>query len=72
MTGRIYLLSEKSGLVAMEEAAYDSEKLLQEMLANHADLLAGEQINSDEPSWTAPLRGPGVGVTPCGETAYPP
>eukprot|EP00913_Durusdinium_trenchii_P019521 g18351.t1 len=33
----------------MEESPYDSEKLLQEMLAKHPDLLAGEQINSDEP-----------------------
>lgn len=49
MAGRIYLLNDKSDLMAMEEAPYDSEKLLQEMLARHPDLLAGEQINSDEP-----------------------
>lgn len=49
MTGRIYLLNDNSDLMAMEEAPYDSEKLLQEMLAKHPDLLAGEQINSDEP-----------------------
>jgi len=49
MTGRIYLLNGNSELMAMEEAPYDSEKLLQEMLARHPDLLAGEQINSDEP-----------------------
>ena len=33
----------------MEEAEYDSESLLQELLAKHPDLLAGEQIDSDEP-----------------------
>lgn len=49
MTGRIYLLKDNSDLMAMEEAPYDSEKLLQEMLAQYPDLLAGEQINSDEP-----------------------
>ena len=49
MTGRIYLLNDNSDLMAMEEAPYDSEDLLQEMLANHPDLLAGEQINSDDP-----------------------
>lgn len=49
MAGRIYLLNDNSDLMAMEEAPYDSEKLLQEMLAKHPDLLAGEQINSDEP-----------------------
>ena len=49
MAGRIYHLNDKSKLVSLEEAPYDSEKLLQELLANHPDLLAGEQINSDEP-----------------------
>lgn len=49
MAGRIYLLDDNANLMAMEEAPYDSEKLLQEMLAKHPDLLAGEQINSDEP-----------------------
>src|SRR6476646_1577977 len=33
----------------MEEARYDSESLLQKLLADHSDLLAGEQINVDEP-----------------------
>jgi hypothetical protein len=49
MAGRIYLLNDNSELMAMEEAPYDSEKLLQEMLADHPDLLAGEQINGDNP-----------------------
>jgi hypothetical protein len=33
----------------MDEAPYETEKLLQELLAEHSDLLSGEQINSDEP-----------------------
>ena len=49
MTGRIYLLNEQSELMPMDQAAYDSESLLQELLANHPDLMAGEQINSDDP-----------------------
>lgn len=49
MSGRIYLLHDNSHLVAMKEAPYDSEDLLQEMLAEHSDLLAGEQINSQAP-----------------------
>jgi hypothetical protein len=49
VAGRIYLLNSNSDLMAMEEAPYDSEKLLQEMLAKHPDLLAGEQINVEEP-----------------------
>ena len=49
MAGRIYLLNNKSELMPMDEAAYDSERLLQELLAKHPDLLAGEQINSEQP-----------------------
>lgn len=57
MAGRIYLLDREASLVAMEETAYDSEKLLQELLANHPDLLAGEQINSDDPRrWLLVMR----------------
>ncbi len=33
----------------MEEATYDSESLLQKLLADHPDLLAGDQINVEEP-----------------------
>ena len=49
MAGRIYLLNDCEELVAMEEAEYDSESLLQRLLADHNDLLAGEQIDSAEP-----------------------
>ena len=49
MTGRIYLLDERSSLLPMQERPYDSEALLQELLAKHPDLLAGEQIDSNEP-----------------------
>ncbi len=49
MAGRIYLLGGESKLIAMEEAPYDSETLLQKLLADHPDLLAGEQINAEEP-----------------------
>jgi hypothetical protein len=47
--GRIYLLDGESNLIAMEESAYDSESLLQKLLADHPDLLAGEQINAEQP-----------------------
>jgi len=33
----------------MEETPYDSENLLQELIAKHPDILAGEQINSEKP-----------------------
>ena len=49
MAGRIYLLNGESNLIAMEESAYDFESLLQKLLADHPDLLAGEQINAALP-----------------------
>ena len=49
MAGRIYLLNDDSKLIAMEESPYDSETLLQKLLADHPDLLAGDQINAEEP-----------------------
>ena len=49
MAGRIYLLKEDSKLLAMEEAPYDSESLLQKLLSDHPDLLAGDQIDAEEP-----------------------
>lgn len=57
MTGRIYLLDEHSSLLPLQEQPYDSESLLQELLAKHSDLLAGEQIDSNEPrSWLLVTR----------------
>ena len=49
MTEKIYLLQEDGTLRGMEESRYDSERLLQQLLANYPDLLAGEQINEAEP-----------------------
>lgn len=48
-TGRIYLLNEGSDLVPMDETYYESERMLQELIAKYPDLLAGEQIDVDEP-----------------------
>lgn len=47
--GRIYLLQGDNNLIPMDEQPYDSEALLQDLLASHADLLAGEQMNHDVP-----------------------
>lgn len=49
MSGVIYLMRDKGGLVVMREHAYDTEDLLQGYLADHPDLLAGDQINDVEP-----------------------
>ena len=49
MTGPIYFIDAEQQLVAMQEAAYDSEDLLQRLLADDPSWLAGEQINSTAP-----------------------
>jgi hypothetical protein len=45
----IYLLDAGNQLVEMREQAYDSEDLLQRLLATHPRLLAGDQIGLDSP-----------------------
>lgn len=47
--GAIHLLGADRQLVRLEERAYDSEDLLQSFLAEHPDLLAGEQIDGVNP-----------------------
>lgn len=49
MSGVIYLVGDDGGLQTMAESSYDSEDRLQRLLADHADLLAGEQINVAAP-----------------------
>jgi hypothetical protein len=49
MADRIYLLGPDNKLISMKEEPYYKEDLLQTLLADHPDLLAGEQIDSDEP-----------------------
>ena len=57
MNEKIYLIDGSQRLREMEAQDYDGEELLQTMLADHPDLLAGHQINE---SRTTPLdaRGP--------------
>jgi hypothetical protein len=45
----IYLIQDNGQLVEMREKAYDSEDLLQKLLADYPSLLAGEQIDSVVP-----------------------
>ncbi len=66
----IYLIGKDGNLVELKERPYDSEAYLQELLAHHPSLLAGDQIDSAEPRrWVLiargdgpPLRGRGLGA----------
>ncbi len=49
MVGKIYALQENGSLQPMGEQPYISEDLLQTLLENYPDLLAGEQINQTSP-----------------------
>lgn len=49
MSDTIYILQDDGDLTEVREAAYNSEALLQGLLAKYPNLLAGEQMNSAEP-----------------------
>ena len=49
MTGSIFLLAPDQALAEMKEAPYDTEAVLQALLADHPALLAGEQIDPESP-----------------------
>ena len=49
MSGGIYLIQDDGSLVEMFEQEYATEDLLQKLLANYPNLLAGDQINSTQP-----------------------
>lgn len=49
MNGGIYLIQDDGQLIEMTEKEYDSEDLLQQLLAKYTNLLAGEQIDSESP-----------------------
>lgn len=49
MSGGVYLIQDNGGLVEMTEQTYDSEDLLQGLIAKYPNLLAGDQIDVTEP-----------------------
>ncbi|MBI3946009.1 MAG: hypothetical protein HY321_08830 [Armatimonadetes bacterium] len=49
VAGVIFAVREGGGLIEMREQPYDSERVLQKLLAQYPDLLAGDQINASAP-----------------------
>jgi hypothetical protein len=49
MSGGIFAIDANNELVEMTEASYDSERILQTLLEQHPGLIAGNQIDPDEP-----------------------
>jgi hypothetical protein len=61
MSQRIYLLGDDDALTPMNEAPYDAEDLLQVLLADYPDLLAGDQMTPSTPRrWLLVKREMGV------------
>jgi hypothetical protein len=61
LSGQIFLLQNDKNLVEMSEAEYDSEALLQELLAKFPQLLSGEQIDPGSPRrWLLVSREQGI------------
>ncbi|NLE01465.1 MAG: hypothetical protein GX640_16485 [Fibrobacter sp.] len=61
MSDAIYLIQDNGELIEMRENPYESEKILQELLARYPNLLAGEQIDSLEPRrWLLITREMGI------------
>ena len=49
MNGGIFVLKEGGDLIELAEQPYDSEALLQELLAKYPTLLAGSQFDAESP-----------------------
>ena len=49
MKAGIFLIQDNGQLIEMNEQKYDSEDLLQELLAKYPNLLAGDQIDTKSP-----------------------
>jgi hypothetical protein len=61
MNGGMFLLQNDGQLLEMSEQAYDSEDLLQDLLAKYPHLLAGDQIDNASPRrWLLVMREAGV------------
>jgi len=57
----IYLLKDSGDLEKVRKHSYDSEDLIQELIEKYPELLAGEQINPDEPvRWILIKREAGI------------
>ena len=63
MTGKIYLLQDNGSLHAMTERSYVTEERLQLLLKDYPDLLAGDQMDEQNPRrWLLVSREVGVPI----------
>ena len=61
MTDEIYILKNDGQLEAMREQKFDLEDVLQQLVADHPELLSGQQIDPDNPRrWILVNREQGI------------
>ena len=61
MTDEIYILKTDGQLEAMREQKFDLEDVLQQLVADHPELLSGQQIDPDNPRrWILVNREQGI------------
>ena len=65
MAERIYVMNEEGSLEPLTERLFDTEDLLQELIAAHPELLDGEQIRPGDPRrWLLVTREQGIADVP--------
>ena len=65
MAEKIYVMDEQKNLEPLEESRFEQEDHLQALIADHPELLAGEQIRPDNPRrWILISREQGIPETP--------
>ena len=71
MAERIYTRGERGGLEPLEEEAFSTEDELQALIAEHPELLDGEQIRPGDPRrWILVTREQGIADTPDGSARW--
>ena len=65
MAEKIYVMDEQKNLEPLEESRFEQEDQLQALIADHPQLLTGEQIRPDNPRrWILISREQGIPETP--------
>ena len=63
MNGKIFAIREGEGLTELTQTPYENEDLFQSLIEKHPEILAGEQINPDNPrKWVLISREMGVSL----------
>jgi hypothetical protein len=67
MSGAIFLIQNDGQLMEMNEQGYDSEDILQTLLAKYPNLMSGDHINNEAPR----RREPHAKINPTGRGSVP-